>query len=177
MRILFVLGPSGAGKSTLAEQFGRRLGYLFYEIDQFPAADGIDAHQLRSEWNHFLKYAAPEKLVGELTKRVRAAGKAGIVLAFPSVLILSGQHLFALGGRVRVVYLTGTESQCRNAFLDRELRNPRGLDAAHWERHNRSIFGFLTTPEGTKYAVRVFRDDGGRRSIEEIQTSILATPE
>src|SRR5438045_7313568 len=102
MRILFILGPSGAGKSILAKQLADRLGCLFYEIDQFPAADGIDVHQLRSVWDHFLKHTAPENLVIELTKRVRAAGKAGIVLAFPSRLILSGQHLLALSGSVRI---------------------------------------------------------------------------
>jgi cytidylate kinase len=36
MNIVFILGPFGAGKSTLAEQLAARLGFLFYDVDQFP---------------------------------------------------------------------------------------------------------------------------------------------
>jgi shikimate kinase len=176
MDILFILGPSGAGKSTLAKQLAERLGFLFYEIDQFPA-DGIDVHGLRAEWDEFRTRAAPDNLLDELLKRAHAAGKSGVVLAFPSMLILPDDQLDAIRGKVRVAYLTGTEKQCRDAFLDRERRLSRGLDASHWERYNKSVFAFLATAEGQKLAVRVFTDDGIRRDVEEIQASIMTQPQ
>ena len=62
----------------------------------------------------------PDALVDLLRKRVQVAGKKGVVLSFPSMLILKGANLRALNDKVRVVYLTGTEEQCRAAFLARE---------------------------------------------------------
>jgi adenylate kinase family enzyme len=173
MHIVFILGPSGAGKSTLAEQLAARLGFLFCEIDQFPA-DGIGILELRREWDEFLARAAPDNLLSELVRRARAAGKAGAVVAFPSTVVLSPEHLRALRGKVRVAYLTGTEQQCRDAFLDRERRVARGLDASHWERNNKRVFEFLKTSEGSKLAVNVFTDDGARRKIEDIEANIMA---
>jgi len=92
------------------------------------------------------------------------------------MLILPGEQLRALRGKVRVAYLTGTEKQCRDAFLDRERRLSRGLDASHWERSTKSVFAFLATAEGEKLAVKVFTDDGIRRDIENIQASIITQP-
>jgi len=168
--IIFVLGPSGVGKSDLAKALARKLDYEFYEVDQYPA-DGIDVHGLRREWDEFWLNVRPESLVDLLCGRAAAARKTGIVVGFPSMLTLRGAHLRALNGKVRVVYLVGTEEQCRSAFLAREQKTGRRPDAAHWNRNNKAMFDFLKTPEAKPYIVAAF-DDNDRRSTEQILADI-----
>ena len=164
--LIFVLGPSGAGKSELSQALAQMLDYEFYEIDQHPA-DGIAEHKLRDEWDEFWLNGKPETLLDLLRERAQAAGKKGIVLSFPSMLILKGAHLRSLNTRVRVVYLTGTEEQCRDAFLAREQKTGRGLDAAHWAGNNQSVFDFLNTNEVKPHTVAAFGQNG-RRSAKHV---------
>src|SRR5438105_5022069 len=166
--IIFVLGPSGVGKSHLSKALALKLEYEFYEIDQYPA-DGIDVHDLRREWNELWLFARPDALVELLRRRAQAAGKTGIVLSFPSMLILKWPHLGALSRKVRVVYLTGTAKECRDAFLAREQQSGRGLDVTHWVgNNNRSMFEFLESDEATNYAVAAFAGTGLRRDTERV---------
>lgn len=165
--IIFVLGPAGVGKSELSRTLARNLDYEFYEIDQWPNADGIDLHRLRREWEDFLSHR-PAALLDLLRERLNAAGKKGIVLSFPSMLILGGAHLRALNGKVRVVYLVGTEEQCRNAFLAREQKTGRNLNAAHWDQNNKAMFEFLKTQEAKPYVVEAFDEVGLRRSVDQV---------
>jgi gluconate kinase len=174
--ILFVLGPAGVGKSHLSSALAKKLDYLFYEVDQYPAADGIDAADLRDEWNAFYIHATPGALLGVLKERVQVAGKDRAVLSFPSMLILKGDHLRALRGRVRVVYLTGTEEQCRDAFLAREQKTGRGLGAEHREQNNKAMFLFLETEEAKLYSVAAFKKDGSRRSVDQVLAELAGDP-
>jgi gluconate kinase len=164
--IIFVLGPSGVGKSELSSALAKKLDYEFYEIDQHPA-DGIDEHKLRREWDEFWLNGRPEPFVDALRERAHAAEKKGIVLGFPSMLILKGAHLRGLSGKVRVVYLTGTEGQCLDAFLAREQKTGRGLNALHWAENNQSVFDFLKTEEAKLHIVRAF-DQNGRRNRQQV---------
>jgi gluconate kinase len=173
--IIFVLGPAGVGKSELSAALAKKLDYLFYEVDQYPAADGIDAADLRNEWNKFYDHGVPEDLVDTLNRRARDAGNDGVVLSFPSM-VLAGDHLRALQGKVRVVYLTGTEEQCRDAFLAREQKTGRGLEAAHWERNNELMFEFLRTEEARMYSVAAFENDGSRRSVDQVLAEMAGVP-
>ena len=166
-KIIFVLGPSGVGKSELSNALAQSLDYEFYEIDQHPA-DGIDENDLRREWNEFWLYGRPEALVDVLRRRAQAAGKEGIVLGFPSMLILKGAHLGALNGKIRVVYLTGTEEECRDAFLAREQNSGRALDVAHWEQNNKAVYEFLKTEEASQHCVAAFDGSGVRRKVEAV---------
>ena len=166
--LIFLLGPAGAGKSTLSKALAEKFDYVLYEIDQWPDADGIDAHDLRREWNAFLQSGGADKLLDLLRHRAQTAGKQGMILSFPSMLILRGAHLRALNGKVRVVYLVGTEEQCRNAFLAREQQTGRRLDVAHWDRNNKAMFEFLKTQEAKPYVVEAFDQGGSRRSFDQV---------
>ena len=173
--IIFVLGPAGVGKSHLSSALAKKLDYLFYEVDQYPTADGIDVHGLRDEWNVFCVQASPDALLDVLKERAQVAGKSGIVLGFPSF-VMAGDHLGALRGKVRVVYLTGTEEQCRDAFLTRERQTGRGLSAAHWELNNKAMFQFLKTQEAKEYSVACFEKNGYRRSVDQVLTEMAGGP-
>src|SRR5207248_3072918 len=73
INIIFVLGPSGVGKSDLSKALAEKLDYEFYEIDQWPKVDGIDAHGLRDEWDEFCRSANAERLADLLRGRADAA--------------------------------------------------------------------------------------------------------
>ena len=87
--ILFLLGPSGSGKSTLASRVKRDPSLLHLEIDRFPEGDGIDREDLRLEWDAYWSRADARSLAAVLGERARAGGRAGVVVSFPSNVVLS----------------------------------------------------------------------------------------
>ena len=142
--IIFVLGPAGVGKSELSSALAQKLGYEFYEIDQHPVS-GVDVCGFRPEWDEYLRSGRPDELLALLRSKAHAAGKKGIILSFPSMLILTAVVLRVLEGTVRVVYLTGSEGQCLDAFREREKQSGRGLTALHWAQNKQAIYEFLMT--------------------------------
>ena len=88
------------------------------------------------------------------------------------MLILKGDHLRVLRGKVRAVYMTGTEEQCRDAFLAREQQTGRGLGAQHWKQNNKAMFQFLKTEEAKEYSVACFEKNGSRRGVDQVLTEM-----
>ena len=87
-----------------------------------------------------------------------------------------GPHLSSLRGEVRVVYLAGGEGQCLDAFLARERKTGRGLDALHWAQNNQTIFRFLRTDEAKPYIVPAFDENGSRRIVDQVLADLAAVP-
>lgn len=170
--IWFILGPSGSGKSFLSKKIADRQNWLFYEIDQHPK-DGIDEAQLRNEWDDYYRRNLPDPLFQTLLTRMKDAQKRGVILSFPSTLVLKGRGLQVLEGKVHVIYFSGTEGQCLDVFLDRERRTGRNLDATHWAQNNRTIFDFLSTEEGARYSMPVFDGKYRWRDYNTLEHHIL----
>ncbi len=156
--LLFVLGPSGSGKSTLGEWIAEDLCFLHLEIDLW-GKDGIDTHALRREWDAFWSGADATGLAGAIVERAERTGNRGVVLTFPSVLVLRRQHRHAaekVGIRLLVLYGTGAE--CLAAFLQRESDSGRGLDEDYWARHNAHPYAEFSRPAFAPFRLNVFEN-------------------
>src|SRR5215831_3595025 len=114
--LLFIFGPSGVGKSAFGNYLVQLHGWLHLEIDQFPAGDGIDIHQLRYEWELFYRQKNSRPLVQALRQRVTSANKANCILTFPSGLVLSPEHIKSCEPSIQVCYFYGSAAHCINAF-------------------------------------------------------------
>ena len=93
------------------------------------------------------------------------------------MLILKGAVLRALAGNVRVVYLTGSEGQCLDAFLARERQSGRGLTALHWAQNNQAIYEFLKTtrpgPTSSGRSTRMGRGAASTRSSPRCRATVV----
>lgn len=163
--ILFVLGPSGAGKSTVAAWAAEDLGVLHLEIDRYPEGDGIDMADLRMEWDEFWTEAKIQPLADALA--ARAAEKPGIIVSFPSGVVLSDLQLaVAHEAGVKVAILYGTGAECVTAFLQRETAVGGSLDAEHWVRYNMQAYANFSLPYLAPYRVLAFEKGQFRNRTE-----------
>jgi len=159
---LFLLGPSGVGKSTLAAWAAHDLGILHLEIDRFPDGDGIDLEGLRGEWDAFWMRADARPLAGVLASR--AAGRPGVILSFPSGVVLSSrQPAAATQVGIRIMVLYGTGAECMAAFLERERGSGRGLGVDHWVLNNAQSYAAFSAPDFAPHRVTAF-DNGEFRT-------------
>jgi hypothetical protein len=171
--ILLVLGPSGVGKSTFGKYLRSNHAWLHLEIDQFPNGDGIDLLDLRAPWDRFFQNQDPTGLVDELTRRVDQHGNPGVVLTFPSRLVLPPVHIERAGAvGVQTVYLYGTAANCLTAFLARERATCRSFDVNHWLRNNGREYLLMSVPEFETNRVMVFGGDGVRRPWQDVLDEI-----
>lgn len=155
--VLILLGPSGAGKSTLAAWVCEDLRFLHIEIDRFPDGDGIDLANLRCQWDDFWLRAEPEALKSEVRSRAQSDGRFGVVLSFPSVVVLSTNHLTACEKScISVVVAYGPRAECLSAFINREKAINRGLTTEHWRQHNDDAYERFSGPAYTSYRLSVF---------------------
>jgi hypothetical protein len=161
MPTLFLFGPSGAGKSTLAAWVATDLGYLHLEIDCFPKGDGIDLEGLRVEWDCFWVRGDARPLARVLRVRARAGGRSGVILSFPSNVVLCSQHIAATArAGIRVLVLYGTGAECLEAFLERERASGRGLGVDHWILNNARAYAAFSAPIFAGLRVTAF--EGGQ---------------
>jgi hypothetical protein len=70
-----------------------------------------------------------------------------------------------------VVVLYGSEAECREAFLARESTLRRGLDAAHWLRHNADVHVHFGLPAYARHRVAAF-SAGARKSLQSLLSEI-----
>jgi hypothetical protein len=166
---------SRIGQVTLSKYVAERQGWLFMEIDQFPA-DGIDHYGLRGEWDRFLIAGDADPLIRVLTERYKAANKTGVVLSFPSNLILSLDQVKAVQPRVDVIYLFGKPELCLLAFKKREKEVGRNLDTDYWHANNDGVYHALADKSFAPYTLNAFDERGLRRSEEDLLLDILVRP-
>jgi hypothetical protein len=174
--ITFLLGPSGAGKSFIGSHLGSLRDYSHLEIDAFPE-DGIDAAELKAQWDEFLHCCNAAPIAAELRRRAAGSSKSGAVLSFPSRLTLSVAQIKAarLQG-ITVAILYGSAADCIDAFLARENQNGRGLTIDHWLSNNADAYLFSSRPEFAQFRVAVFDARGVRRKAKPIARDVLMLP-
>lgn len=168
-----ILGPSGAGKSHIAEELAKHLNGLWLEADLWPPRDGIDALDLRNEWNAFYSNNNGTLLCKEFDERAKIASKTCVVLSLPGFPILNLSHLPALNGEVRIAYITGTPGQCLDSFLIREQKTGRNLDIGHWANNTKNFFPALKREDISPLVFSNFTESGYRNLsdvIEELKT-------
>jgi hypothetical protein len=154
--VIFLLGPSGAGKSTLGRWLAEDLGLLHLEMDRWPEGNGIDLEGLRGEWTLLCRrQAAP--LVEAARRRAAFAGRSGVVLSFPSGVVL-GRAVLEAAERAGVcpLVLYGAREECLAAFLERERATGRLFTTDHWVRFNRRPHGTYGGRRLARYRVGVF---------------------
>lgn len=173
--IWFILGLAGSGKTRFSRYVARRKPWIHLEIDRFPE-DGVDHYEFRSQWDRFLNAIDSEPLVDVLGNCCQTVGKRGVVLSFPSNLILPISHIRAVEGKVEVVYLYGPPELCLQAFLRRERETGRNLGATYWHANNDRLCQAQASPALSPYLLPVFSGAGERRSedclLEEITVRI-----
>jgi gluconate kinase len=173
LAILLILGPSGAGKSCYGSWLASAQGWLHYEIDRHPD-DGIDLNGLRSEWDIFLRDANAQPLAAILQQRLRSTSKIHAVLTFPSNLILRPGHIQAAAqAGMQAIYLSGSESNCITAFLNRE--GQKSLTPEHWMANNLGIYLEISKPEYDPYKIEVFTESGDRKPHAEVFVALRMT--
>lgn len=156
--VLILLGPSGAGKSTLSAWICEDLCLLHIEVDRFPEGDGIDLADLRCQWDAFWLRAKPKALASEVRSRAQSAGRFGIVLSFPSGVVLSSDHLAACKkSGISVIVTYGTRAECLSAFINREKGLNRGLTAEHWRQNNDDAHEQFSGPAYAPYRLSAFK--------------------
>jgi hypothetical protein len=157
--ILFLLGPSGVGKSTLAEWIRDDLTFLHIEIDRFPDGDGVDLEGLRTEWEAFWSRCDARPIAAAINDRARASGRSGAVLSFPSLVVLSPQHIQAAQhSGIRIIVLYGSGAECLESFLRREEQSGRRLTGEHWVQNNALSYARFSLPDYAACRVGVFAE-------------------
>jgi hypothetical protein len=170
--ILFLLGPSGAGKSTLAGWVAEDFGFVHVEIDQFPVGDGIDLNGLRPEWDTFLNTGQAHGFAAAIRGRVERVRAAGAVLSFPSNLVLSVPHMAAAAAAgIQCFVLYGPWEACLASFQRREEALDRGLDLAHWVRHNAGPHAAWAGPDCAPYRLAAY-EGSARRGRADLVTEV-----
>lgn len=130
--VVFLLGLAGAGKSTVANWMAEDIAFIHLDIDP-GGVDGIDACNLRDEWIAYGK-GDPRPMAESCRERARAAGAAGVVLSFPSMVFSRGQIDAGRDAAILSLVLYGSDDRCLRAFLEREEGTGRGFDARRWHR-------------------------------------------
>lgn len=166
---LLLGGPSGAGKSTLCRHLQAN-GWCYLEADWEPPTDGIDALDLRREWDAFWKDHDATELAASLT--VRGAKCAGVVLSLPSRAVPSLANITRNLSLLDIRFLWGDPRWCFHAFVRRESTTGRNLPASHWDANNTEVFSSLYQSGYHRYLVDAFSADGTHLPVEEIAQNL-----
>lgn len=174
LMIWLVFGPSGVGKTCFGEWLATKHNWMHLEIDQYPI-DGIDSYNLRDTWEVFCsQHGSARPFRQAIQERMEASNAPCCVLTFPGCFVLDQDRVIAASqARIRTIYLSGSEENCRDHFLDRERQNGRNLDRRHWEDNRGDVFDRLRAPTFAPYVIDVFTNTGVRRSHDEVFSALL----
>lgn len=175
-KAILTFGPSGAGKSKISEAFAIKNNFLHYEADRWPDQDGIDFHNLRTEWELFLGQGNPKPLYEILISRAKAEKRKGTILSLPSMIPDSGLLFRAKQENLHSILLYGSAAECIESFLKREAETGRNLTLQHWYDNNHGTYMRMSSPEYAPLRVFVF-NQGKRRDLNEVITEILGRME
>ena len=154
-------------------------GFHHIEIDRFEG-DGIDLVGLRREWNAFYLDDDATSLASSIRDRVSNVGAAGAVLSFNSMLLLDPRAIAAAERQgIRTIIVYGPAADCLQAFLRREEAMPRGLDQAHWLRHNAYSYIAHSLTEYSPHRLQTFvsgRHRARHELVAEVQSRLAWAP-
>lgn len=171
-KAILVFGPSGAGKSFISAEFAREYKFLHYEADRWPEQDGIDFHNLRTEWELFITQGDPKPLYEIMISRARAEKKNGAILSLPSMIPNSGLLLQAKQENLHSIILYGSAAECIESFLKREMETGRNLSSQHWYDNNCGFYMRMSSPEFAPFRVLAF-NQGKRKDLKGVLAEIL----
>jgi hypothetical protein len=175
--IWLILGLSGAEKSSFGEWLATKRNWLHLETDVFnedPDADGINLHNLRSEWDDFFERRNAKPLRETLQKRLQAESRSDAVLTFPSNWVPSREHIdAALQEGIRTIFLYGSKADCLRSFLLRQKKGDTKLKTQHWRRNNSDQHALMGQSQYDAHRVQVFGPTGNRRSHVEVFAELL----
>lgn len=168
-KALLIFGPSGVGKSTVSKWLSEDLGLLLFEGDLWreKEIDGIDANDLRVEWNAFWEGKQPSPLYKMLIKRAKGKGKNGAILSLPSIIPNIDLLMDAVRIGFSIAVLYGTGADCMNAFLEEQKKHNKEQSITHWIYHNAQSYAEMSSPEFELYRISTFVN-GQRKSRAEL---------
>lgn len=173
--VVFLVGPSGTGKTTLGDWLAADLNLLHLEIDRLENERHEEMLWLQANWDLFLRDRDAAKMAAMIRERAAAAaGRAGAVLSFPSIVLFEPMHIDVLGrAGIRPIILYGSPADCLAGFLRREQKVARGLDEAHWRRHNEGLHATYDKAAYAPHRLDAFMK-GAHRSRAELVAEIKA---
>jgi gluconokinase len=160
--IVIIFGVSGAGKTTLGKLLARKLGWHFFEADDFHPAANIEkmrsgvplVDEDRWPWLENLR---------ELIKRRIGAGENAVVAC--SVLKRKYRDRLRVNSDVKFMFLRGDY-----ALIAEQLRHRRG----HFMNPDllRSQFADLEEPEPDEGAITIELGRTPEELVEELKTKL-----
>jgi gluconokinase len=159
--VVIIFGVSGAGKTTLGELLARKLGWAFYEADDFHSPANVEKMRAGIPLTDEDRWPWLESL-RELVKRLDA--KEDAVLAC-SALRHAYRRFLRVNDQVKFVYLRGDYSLIANQLRERQghFMNPELL---------KSQFADLEEPRASEGILTVDLGRAPRELVEEITTRL-----
>ena len=159
--VVIIFGVSGAGKTTLGKLLARKLGWAFYEADEFHSPANVEKMRAGIPLTDEDRWPWLESL-RELVKRLDA--KEDAVLAC-SALKHAYRRFLRVNDQVKFVYLRGDYSLIVNQLRERKghFMNPELL---------KSQFADLEEPRGAEGILTVELGRTPRELAQEITTKL-----
>jgi len=145
--VVIIFGVSGTGKTTLCKLLARKLGWAFYEADDFHSPANVEKMHAGIALTDEDRWPWLESL-RELIKRLDA--KEDAVLAC-SALKHAYRRFLRVNDQVKFVYLRGDYSLIANQLRERKghFMNPELLESQFADlEESRSAEGILTVELG-----------------------------
>jgi gluconokinase len=159
--VVIIFGVSGTGKTTLGQLLARKLGWSFYEADDFHSPANVEKMRAGIPLTDEDRWPWLESL-RELVKRLDA--KEDAVLAC-SALRHAYRRFLRVNDQVKFVYLRGDYSLIANQLRERKghFMNPELL---------KSQFADLEEPRAAEGILTVDLGRTARELVQEITTKL-----
>ena len=159
--VVIIFGVSGAGKTTLGKLLARKLGWAFYEADDFHSPANVEKMRAGTPLTDEDRWPWLESL-RQLVKRLDA--KEHAVLAC-SALKHAYRRFLRVNDQVKFVYLRGDYSLIANQLRNRKghFMNPELL---------KSQFADLEEPRAAEGILTVNLGRTPRELVQEITTKL-----
>lgn len=160
--VIILFGVSGAGKTVVGRLLAEKLGWPFYDADDFHSATNVEKLRQGVSLTDADRKPWLESLSG-LIERSLAKGEDAVLAC--SALKKAYRSQLKAGAEVKLVYLRGDY-----ALIARRLRQRRGhfMDPALLQ----SQFADLEEPDATENAMVIAVNHTPPEIIDEIQTKL-----
>lgn len=169
------MGFSGVGKSHFCKYISDKNNWFYFLIDKWSPSinDGLECYDLMKEWELLIKHNNPSQLINKIIKIINSANKQGGVFDFPSVKMLSVEHIALLRKFVKVVYFAADPKFCIDSCYKRSrMAGTTFFGDAHWYKFNNELLNLLNDERLKLYCINVLNNNKERKSIEEIYSEI-----